>query len=120
MLIEFPVELPEDLLEELDCAESDTQFAAFCVDMGHERVLRWNGVSIRSCPNDWVFIALLCYPPLVEWSKKNKVRLGNGVDWLIYDYRNRVSYVADDDTTRRCLETQTLPEVKDDGRRRIG
>ena len=37
MLIEFPVELPEDLLEELDCAESDTQFAAFCVDMGHEK-----------------------------------------------------------------------------------
>ncbi len=82
--------------------------------------LRFDGISIRSCPNDWRFCALLSYPPVNEWLLKNKVQLAYGVHWMIYDYCNRVSYVADDEMTRRCLETQTLPKVQNGGKRKTG
>ena len=78
MFLDFPVELPDDLFTELDCAESSTQFAGFRMDVGRERLLRYSGVSIRLCPNEWVFFALLAFPPVAELAAHEQGRTCHG------------------------------------------
>ncbi len=119
MILDFPIDLPDDLFTELDCAESSTQFAGFRLDVGRERLLRYSGVSIRLCPNEWVFFALLTFPPVAEWLLTNKVELATGGHWFLYDYFNRKPYVADEQAARRCLDTQTLPKVQNGRTRRV-
>lgn len=109
LLVFFPVELPTAFLEKLDCEKTLTRFVAFHIDLPTDRLLRANGMSIKPCPNEWVFSALLAYEPVAVWLRRNRIDLATGRHWLLYDYRSRKSFVADPRMARRCLERQTLP-----------
>jgi hypothetical protein len=109
ILLPLPIELPAELLEEWGCVRSETRFAAFHYDVRTGRLLRENGISIKACPNEWMFAFLYLHADDAEWCDRNKVQLLAGVHWLIHDYRHRRSYVADPRTAMKCLEEQTLP-----------
>jgi hypothetical protein len=108
MLIVFPAELPDAFFEELDCVESDMQFAGFYYDPAFRRVLLHWGFCVRLCQNPWVLEVLFAYPEVATWCQRNKIVVLTGAQWLIYDYVNRRSYIADPETARRCLEEQFL------------
>jgi len=108
LLLVFPVELPDTFFEELDCLKTLTQFFAFHIDLFTDRLLRANGMSIRACPNDWVFAALLAYEPVAEWTRRNRIDLSTGRHWLLFDCVRGKAYIADPRTAMRCLERQAL------------
>jgi len=59
ILLRIPIELPNDLLEELDCGQNGTQYAAFYHDLRSDRVFRTNGMSVNLCAEGWLFEALM-------------------------------------------------------------
>jgi len=110
ILLALPIELPDELLAEVDCVENTTQFAAFHFDPRSNRLLRENGISIKACPNEWILAALYCHAGLAQWCDKNNVQLSTGVHWLIYDYWNWTAYIADFRTALKCIREQALPK----------
>ena len=108
ILIPFPIELPDDLLEEWDCLQNKTQFAAFHYDRRNCRLLRENGISIKPCPNAGLFTALCAYPEVAEWCVRNKLQLLAGTHWLIYDYHDGKAYVGRRCTAMKCVEQQAV------------
>lgn len=108
LLIVFPVELPPSFFEELECEKTLTQFVAFHFDP-RGRLLRENGMSIKPCPNEWVLSALLAYDPVAQWLRRNRIDLGTGRHWLLFDCVGGKSYVADPQTAMQCLDKQALP-----------
>jgi len=108
-LLPLPNELPDEVLAELDCVESMTQYAAFHHDPHTGRLLRENGISIKPCPDEWLLAALYLDPEIAKWCDKNNVQLGTGIHWLIRDYRHRRSFIADPETAMKCVEEQAWP-----------
>src|SRR5208282_6058360 len=109
ILIPFPIELPDELLEEWDSLQNKTQYAAFHYDLGTRRLLRENGISIKSCPIGSLFTALCGYSDVLQWCVRNKIQLHTGTHWLIYDYHDGRAYVGHRCTAMKCLEEQALP-----------
>ena len=118
ILLRLPIELPDELLEEIDCGQNGTQYAAFHYDLRSDRVLRENGITIKPCPNDWIFAFLYLHADDAEWCDKNKVQFLAGTHWLIHDYRYRRSFVADRRTALKCIEEQALPTSSASGTHR--
>jgi len=109
ILLPLPIELPDELFEEVDCTENMTRYAAFHYDHRTNRVLRENGISIKPCPDEWLLAALYLDPEIAKWCDKNDVQLSTGVHWLIHDYRHRRSFIVDPDTAMKFIEEQALP-----------
>ena len=112
ILLPLPIELPDELLEEVDCLQSETQFAAFHHDLATGRLLRENGISIKPCPNEWILAALYCHAGVAKWCDDNNVQLSTGVHWLIYDYHDCSAYITDPRTAMKCIEEQELPNKR--------
>jgi hypothetical protein len=116
MLLAFPIELPDNFFEEIGCVDNDTQFAAFYTDFRSGRLIRENGISLKFCPESWLFAALKAFPIVEEWCQKNRICLSKGVHWLVYDYYDCKAYVADCHTASECLTKQTLPKQSENGK----
>jgi hypothetical protein len=108
ILLPLPIELPDEIFEELDGVQNEPRYAVFHYDLRTDCILRENGISIKACPTDWVFAALYVHPGLADWCDRNKVQLLAGTHWLIHDYRHRRSYLADPRTAMKCVEEQAL------------
>ena len=108
ILLRLPIELPDELLAEIDCATNETRYAAFHYDLRTGRVLRENGMTIKPCASDWMFAFFYLHAADAEWCDKNKIQFLADRHWLIYDYRYRRSFVADRRTAMKCIEEQAL------------
>ena len=109
ILLPLPIELPDELFEELDCGQNGTQYAAFHYDLRTGCILRENGITIKSVRTIGFSRPSTLHPDLADWCDRNKVQLLAGTHWLIHDYRHRRSYIADPRTAMKCLAEQALP-----------
>ena len=111
MFIQFPVEFPDDFFTGLGTRIPDVRFFAVYYDSSTNLVLREDGVTIFSCPEEkaWNFFIIAFHPMLHDWLIKKKIDLNSGKHWLVHDTETSFSYAVDPETAKTCLISQTLP-----------